>query len=130
MSCIEDFEIHDGDEGTPFTLTIRDRQTNAVVDISAATLIQLEFDRPDPYGGLIVSASLVSGGTTGKARYIWQEGDLVPGVWKVQAYVETTTQKFHSSIGRFVVKKNVFSRLARTANDVISMLDNVLAVVT
>jgi hypothetical protein len=90
-------EVHVGDIGTVFEITVKD-EDGVVVDISAATTKQFIFAKP---GGTKVSkdASFVVNGTDGKLKYVTASGDLdESGDWQLQVYVVMPTGTWHSDI--------------------------------
>ena len=98
-------EIHKGDIGTQFTVTVQDGTT--VVDISTASTKQLHFKKP---GGTILtkSTSFVTDGTDGKMQYVSVDGDLSDdGVWKMQGKVIIVGNTFSTDITSFKVYRNL-----------------------
>ena len=98
-------EIHKGDIGTQFTVTVQDGTT--VVDISTARTKQLIFKKP---GGTILtkSTSFVTDGTDGKMQYVSVDGDLSDdGVWKMQGKVIIGGNTFSTDITSFKVYRNL-----------------------
>lgn len=104
-------EIHVGDIGTVFTITIYDGTT--AVDISSAsftsTARQLLFRKPD---GTISTqtAALTSGGTNGSLSFTAPSTLFdSDGTWKVQAVLMlgTSTATYHSDIYIFRVYPNL-----------------------
>ena len=98
-------EIHKGDIGTQFTVTVPDGTT--VVDISTASTKQLIFKKP---GGTILtkSTSFVTDGTDGKMQYVSVDGDLSDdGVWKMQGKVIIGGNTFSTDITSFKVYRNL-----------------------
>lgn len=107
MASVE--EIHVGDVGTIFNLTIKDRQKNGTkttLDVSGTTT-QIVLKIP---GGskLVKSASFVTDGTDGQIQYTTVSGDItVPGNWKIQAIVTSGTNVWNSEIKSFKVNRNL-----------------------
>ena len=98
-------EIHKGDIGTQFTVTVQDGTT--VVDISTASTKQLIFKKP---GGTILtkSTSFVTDGTDGKMQYVSVDGDLSDdGVWKMKGKVIIGGNTFSTDITSFKVYRNL-----------------------
>ena len=98
-------EIHKGDIGTQFTVTVQDGTT--VVAISTASTKQLIFKKP---GGTILtkSTSFVTDGTDGKMQYVSVDGDLSDdGVWKMQGKVIIGGNTFSTDITSFKVYRNL-----------------------
>ena len=106
MTDFSEAEIHVGDVGTRFELTLEDGDGNAV-DISSATTLQLVFRKPD--GTVLeVTATLSGAGTDGKLYYDSVDGDIdLAGQWRVQAYVLMTGFEGHSGEKLFTVHKNL-----------------------
>lgn len=92
-------EIHVGDIGTEFRVTVKDN--DVVVDVSSATVLNMIFRKPD--GTLLTTnADLYTDGTDGIIYYRAVYGDLdQPGIYKLQAYVEISGGSYYSSIGSF-----------------------------
>jgi len=99
-------EIHIGDTGTVFTITIKD-ENDEIVNVGPATTRQIIFRKPS--GEVLTkTGSLVTDGTDGKIKYITEEDDLdEQGIWKVDAYIVISSTKFHSDTAEF----NVFPNL-------------------
>lgn len=98
--------IHVGDVGTAFLVTIKDENSN-IVDISTATTKQFYFKKPD--GTTVTkSASLFTDGTDGKMVYYTISNDLnISGKWTLQAHIVTTTTDFKTDVYNFIVDKNI-----------------------
>lgn len=97
--------IHVGDVGLPFTLLIN--EDGIAVDLSTAAVKNILFGKPD---GTVVTkpAAFVTSGVDGKITYSTIAGDLdEAGVWTVQGYVETATQKLWTDTIQFLVKSNL-----------------------
>ena len=100
-------EVHSADIGTVFEATLRDFPSNAVVNLSGASVMQLIFKKPST-AVLTKTAVHTTDGTDGKIRYLSVAGDLNElGVWEVQGYVETAAGKWHSDVLRFRVYPNL-----------------------
>jgi len=99
-------EVHVGDIGTIFKLSITD-QDDAALDISSATTKQILFRKPD--GTTLTKAGVFdTDGTDGVLNYTIVSGDIDQvGGWTVQAYVVLPTGAWHSSLGRFAVEENL-----------------------
>jgi hypothetical protein len=70
-------------------------------DITTATLLRLEYQKPDNKLGSWVAGIY---GTT-SAAYVTLAGDLnVAGRWKLQAYIELPGWKGHSTVATFDVE--------------------------
>lgn len=100
-------EIHVGDVGTAFKITVKD-EDEAVIDISTATLKQIWFQKAD---GTVVTktASFVTDGTDGQMQYVTEDDDLdQTGKWKIQGYIEIgASRKVHTDISEFKVWPNL-----------------------
>lgn len=98
-------EIHVGDVGTVFIVTIKDGDD--LVDISSATTKSLLFRKPN--GDLLTkTASLVNDGTDGQMKYISVSGDIdVDGTWTLQGLVAIGTGSWHTDLHTFKVHRNV-----------------------
>ena len=83
------------DLGTDFEVTIMEGA--AVVDVSAATALEIEFKSP---GGTktVKTASLVNDGTDGKIHYKRLSGDIArKGTWSYLGIATfSATEKYHS----------------------------------
>lgn len=99
-------DIRVGDIGTVFRPTIVDELDNAV-NISAATLMEIRFEKPD---GSIMDkiASFETDGVDGVIQYVAVSGDLdMAGKWKLQAYIVTPVGEWRSEIEFFEVSDNL-----------------------
>ncbi len=99
-------EVHVGDIGTEFRPRFLD-ETGAVINIAAATVKHVIFQKPD---GTVITrtATLYTDGTDGKAKYDSIAGDLdLAGTWLWEGYVEIASGKWHSDIHRFTVVANL-----------------------
>lgn len=95
-----------GDVGTAFRATVKD-QDESVVDLSAATLLELIFRKPSQEV-VTKTASLYTDGSDGKMQYVTVTGDLdLPGLWRVQARVTVGGASWSTSIETFRVHKNL-----------------------
>lgn len=98
-------EIHVGDIGTTFVVTLMDRTT--VVDISAASTMQIIL-KPPKGAKLTKTATHVTDGEDGKMKYPTIAGDLnVPGQWQIQAYIVLSGGSWRSSKATFEVFANL-----------------------
>lgn len=100
-------EIHKGDIGTQFKVTIKDG--TSAVNISSATTKQLRLKKPS---GVILTknASFFTDGSDGIVTYTSVSGDLdTVGTWFIQGFVafSGTGKEFSSSTDRFKVHKNL-----------------------
>ena len=106
MTAIRKAEIHVGDIGTVFEVTLKDGDGNAV-DISSATVKEMVFGKPDGTS-LVVTASFKSDGEDGILEYATVDGDLdQDGLWYVQGYVEMPTWEGHSSAEKLTVHETL-----------------------
>lgn len=98
-------EIHVGDVGTVFSVTIKD-EDDAVVNISSATVTFI-FNKPD--GTEIQRATVfVTDGTDGQVKYTTVSGDLdLYGPWRLQAFVDFGSTEWYSDIYKFKVYNNL-----------------------
>ena len=99
-------EIHKGDIGTIFLLTLRDGGT--AVDVQSATSTKnIIFKKPS--GEVVTKTALFgSDGQDGKIKYTSVAGDLNEvGYWEMQAEVVITAGTFKSEIEGFLVKRNL-----------------------
>jgi hypothetical protein len=99
-------EIHVGDIGTVFTITIKDG--SSAVDVSTATTKEILVTKPD---GTEVTwaASFVTSGADGKIKYTTASaGDLNQvGAYRIQAHIVFLTGDWHTDIGDFYVHGNL-----------------------
>ena len=98
-------EVHTGDVGTKFKLTIYDGST--IVDVSSSTSKYIKFEKP---GGTDITkaASFDTDGTDGIIYYTSESGVLdTVGVWKMQAIIGFTANEFRSNVETFRVYPNI-----------------------
>jgi hypothetical protein len=98
-------EIHVGDIGTLFTLTISDAGT--AVDLSSATTKEIVLQKPD---GTTAhkAAAFVTSGADGKLKYTTVANDLdQAGAWLIQAHVVLSTGEWRSEVDGFEVYGNL-----------------------
>lgn len=98
-------EIHVGDIGTVFELTIQD--DNSAIDVSGATTKNIVFKKAD---GTTVTqaASFTSDGTDGKIRYAVVADDLdVAGEWSIQGHIVIPAGTWYTDIGFFTLHDNL-----------------------
>ena len=99
-------DIHVGDVGTQFVVTVTDAD-GAAVDVSGALTLQLRF-RPPSAPTFVCAATPVTDGADGKINYVTQAGDLSEaGEWELQAFVALSGGSWHSDITRFDVLGNL-----------------------
>lgn len=97
-------EIHIGDIGTEFVITLYDSTT--VLDVSGAT-ITAYLKKPSATT-LTKAASLYTDGTDGKIKFSSASGDFdETGVWNIQVKVVDSGNTWYSDVGRFRVYANV-----------------------
>ena len=98
-------EIHEGDIGTVFEITVMDGDD--VVPIQTATTKEIVFEKPSTVT-VTQDGVFVTDGTDGMLKYTTILDDLnETGLWKIQAYVEMPGWEGHSDIGKFRVHKNL-----------------------
>lgn len=99
-------EIHVGDKGTVFNVTLYDG--TSVVDISTATAKTLEFKMPTNTV-FTVAAAFVGSGTAGGISYTVDTTTVlaIDGKWKMQAVITFANSKFRSDIYEFRVFSNL-----------------------
>lgn len=100
-------EIHLGDIGTIFEITLLD-EGSTIVDISSATVTKdIKFQKPD--GTLTTKpAAFKTDGTDGILQYTTVADDLdMTGFWTIQAYVVLTSWTGHSDVSSFQVHANL-----------------------
>jgi len=99
-------EIHVGDIGTRFEITVKDSDTT-VVDLSNVDDMYILFKKPDN-SFQQVTPVFVTDGTDGVIQYTTQSGDLNQfGTWQIQAKVIFGTDVFSTDIQRFKVIRNL-----------------------
>jgi hypothetical protein len=91
-------ELHVGDYGTTFRLTVED--DDGAVDISAATTREIIFTKPD---GTVATktAALTGDGTDGQMEYVTLSADLLmsaPGLLKYQGHVVIGTGSWKTDV--------------------------------
>ena len=98
-------EVHVGDVGTIFEITVLDGTTP--LDISAATEMKIFLRRPSD---TVVSddATHTTDGTDGKMEYTSQSGDVdEPGLWRIQGKIIIPEGTFYTDIDQFVVEASL-----------------------
>lgn len=97
-------EVHVGDIGTIFELTVMDGAS--VVDVSTATTKEIVFRKPDGTTAT-KTATFTTNGSDGKIRYATVANDLDKhGTWKVQAHIIMPTGEWRSDMSEFTVYTN------------------------
>lgn len=100
-------EIHVGDAGTAFRVTVLD-ENGAVINIATATTKEIWLRKPDGTTVLEKAASLYTDGTDGIMQYLTATTDLdTAGNWKMQGYVVIGTSVNHTDIHTFKVWANL-----------------------
>lgn len=105
MTAISRQEIHVGDVGTVFRITVYDGA--AVVDLSDSTDLLLVLKKPD---GTTLERELefTTDGTDGKVEYVLESGDMdAAGAWSGQVKVTFTEGQWWSNIVKFTVRQNL-----------------------
>ncbi len=102
-------EIHQGDIGTIFRLTVKD--SASIIDVGSPSVNTILFELPDGTT-LAKTATFPSGGdgSDGKIEYKTIAGDLsLAGPWNVQAHVVLVadTEDFKTDLKPFTVFSNV-----------------------
>ncbi len=98
-------EIHKGDIGTIFEITLKDGKI--VVDVSTASIKNIFFQKPS---GIILTkaAAFTTDGVDGKIQYTTIAADLDEiGDWELQAGVTLAAGTWKSSIEKFQVFRNL-----------------------
>ena len=99
-------DVHVGDYGTVFIITIKD-ETGAVVDISSATTKTIFFTKPNGQT-LTKTAVFTTSGLDGKIQYTTVAGDIdIEGTWKIQAQITTPGGEWSSDVTTFDVEYNL-----------------------
>jgi hypothetical protein len=102
MAC----EIHLGDTGTEFRITVVDCNSSAV-DVSAATSKKIYLKSPS---GTTTEkdADFVTDGSDGLVKYVTVDGDLSEvGTWKIQAKVVALNGSWKTELKSFKVHRNL-----------------------
>lgn len=97
----DEADIRQNDSGTLVRITIT--EDGSAVNISDATVKRIKFRRKDKTT-FQVDANFLTDGTDGVIVYTSGSADFnQPGEWRMQAYIETPTGKWHSEIQSFSV---------------------------
>lgn len=101
-------EIHIDDVGTVFTFIIKDSD-GEVLDLSGGSdAVTIRFRQPESDTVITKTGTIIGGGTTGQVQYTTVASDLpVAGIWKVQAFVTTTSWVGYSDVHSFRVYGNL-----------------------
>ena len=98
-------EIHVGDIGTTFQITVNDQ--NGPVDLTNVDAMYILFRKPNDQL-LQVTPVFVNTGSDGIIKYVTQANDLDQyGTWQIQARVVFGTDIFSTDIQRFKVQRNL-----------------------
>lgn len=98
-------EIHVGDIGTIFRVTIKD--DGVTVDVSSVDSKLIYLQKPDGTT-LAKTASYYTDGTDGIIQYVTESGDLdQAGTWQIQAKIDFGTDIFSTDIQKFKVVRNL-----------------------
>lgn len=99
-------EIHKGDIGTQFKVTIKN-QTGTVVDLSGMSTKQILLKKPS--GDILTkTASFFTDGSDGIIVYTTVDGDINEhGEWFLQAYYSDGTSARYTDITLFTVHRNL-----------------------
>lgn len=105
MATCSNQEIHIGDIGTAFEVTLED--CGSIVDVSTQTGIEYRF--ADPQGNIETRVgALLTDGTDGKVVYNLVSGDIdEAGIWKLQVKVTLPTGVWSTNIEKFRVYSNL-----------------------
>jgi len=97
-------ELHVGDTSTiVVTLT----EDGVATDVSAATLVEFNFQLPDKTDFTRVGA-FDTDGINGKVKYKLLTTDLsIDGPWKLQVKITEGADEFNSAVGDFKVHRNI-----------------------
>ncbi len=107
-------EIHVGDIGTVFEVTLKDEGNSPeIVDISTATTKELLFKAPSGTT-LTKTAAFTTDGTDGKLEYTTTSATdlMMEGNWQIQAHIilgsaSPKDAEWHSDIGSFRCHPNL-----------------------
>ena len=90
-------EMRVGDIGTVLIFTLKETESEEILNISTATVKTILLKKPD---GTVLTktASFVTDGSDGKLKYKTISGDIsIAGIWEAQAYIEMVAgEKWHS----------------------------------
>lgn len=99
---------HVGDAGTVFVVTCRD-QDHQVIDISGATSMSIQFEKPDGTT-LTKAAAFFTDGTDGKLQCTTTADDLdQEGEWDMQAYINKPGWAGYTDIMSFRVDPTILT---------------------
>lgn len=103
-------DMHVGDYGTIFEMTILNRTTNKALPLGGVITKVFLFQPPDEEESFIREATISTPplGNDGKLKYVFEEGDIyIAGEWKVQALVQGNDGLWHTDIEIFSVGENI-----------------------
>lgn len=101
-------EVHVGDIGTCFRLTVLRNDGTVESQLGSATKIQVILK--DPAGTKTTNTATLSGtGSDGKMQYTTTATTelATAGTWQIQGYIELGSGKWHTSIASFNVASNL-----------------------
>ena len=99
--------LHIEDDKTILEMEVTNPQTEAVEDISSASVIAITFKKPSG-AKLEKTGTLFNDGIDGLIRYDFASADLDEfGVYKVQAKITLTDGEWFTSIETFRVEENL-----------------------
>ena len=102
-------DIHVGDIGTQFKLTVKRQDGTIMDDLGDASLIQMKFGKPDN-SVITRTAALFTDGTDGIVVYESVSGDIdQSGRWRMQVVIEIGGAHWSSEAIKFRVDPNVDS---------------------
>lgn len=100
-------EIHLGDIGTHFEITLYEDCETFLPGVENATVKKVIFKRDDGTA-FIRDAVFLTDGTDSIILYETVDGDLdKTGNWEIQAYIETPLGRWYSSVDCFEVFENL-----------------------
>lgn len=101
-------KIHVADVGTAFRTTMLD-EAGAVIDVAAANLLKMWFEKPDK-STVEYTAAKVTDGTDGRIQYVTASASDLdqPGGWKAQGVVGFPDGRLHhGDVHKFKVHANL-----------------------
>ena len=101
-------EIHIGDVGTVFEVTLMD--DDVIEPIDGAIEMKIIFVKPDANKTKVTNIAVWSSdGLDGKMRYVISNKDEldIKGTWKIQGIVTFSTGEWHTDIDNFKVHANL-----------------------
>ena len=99
-------DVHVGDIGTRFTLTIT--ENGAAKNISTASEKVISFKPPGGGATKEKAATFVTDGSDGKIYYDSVAGDLdVQGTWQIQGRIVLPSGTWHTELGNIAVAPNL-----------------------